>query len=767
MARALVLCSLLAWSCVVASEAEDTKLYLLTILPYPVSGPLEQPSWPEGMNVLPAAYLAVDMINQRDDLLPGYSLELINEDGGCDVADRARISFVRRVIAERGQRPVVGIIGPGCSTSTLAVSAHSSHPDIAIVNLHLAGTPLLESRTDFAYSFGLLGSSYSLVRAIAELMLVSNWTRIAVLYDEERVFFLSTYQELEKDLVKLVPNADLAFTSAVYDTYFPLSDIVSLNIRIIVVLTGPDFARKIMCLAAHDQVAYPRYQWVWMGRNISEFNETVSFHYESRQYTCPNELLQSILFHSVFVNYVLDRRDGQMTKSHITYSDFQDMYNERLALYSSNKTMFLTPESPQTVLETNEYATVVFDAVWAIALALSKVAPFFNLTVYGRELGQVEQSNMIRDILNSTEFEGVSGHINFNSSNGYTERRLEVGQGLANNTYVLVGYVEGVKLNIVTAPVLVPDEFKSQGLQLVSGAVASFFSVITVLLVSITIAVHVYTTKHSEHPSVKAQSPKLNQISYCGFYLFSLGTILFTVHKAVRMSPESYGAICQAIWPWFFSISFTVFFAPICARTWRLYRIFIYYLNPGPLISDVVLLGFVGVCIFIDVVLATAWTAADPFQGEEYIAYTNRDGDYYSRLSCVSQYTTAWFSAIYFLKVILLLTTVTLSLLTRNISNEKFKTSYLRIFVYLFALVWINGILLYYFLSYQGLDIHADYVVLLMMCNTLLFLALLIVFLPPVYPLLKERLLPSLWTATFTIISSKWGTQSEQRSPKL
>ena len=178
------------------------------------------------------------------------------------------------------------------------------------------------------------------------------------------------------------------------------------------------------------------------------------------------------------------------------------------------------------------------------------------------------------------------------------------------------------------------------------------------------------------------------------------------------------------------------------------------------------LLGFVGFCIFINVVLATVWTAVDPFQGE-YIVYTNRDGDYYSRLSCDGQYTAVWNSAIYFLSVILLLTAATLALLTRNISNEGFKTSYLQIFVYLFALVWINGMPLYTFLSYQGLDIHIDYVVLLMMCNTVLFLALLIVFLPPVYPLLKERLLPSLWTAKFTILSSKRGTQSEQSSLKL
>ena len=743
---------------------DPTKLYLLTIFPYPTSGPSEQPSWNQGRNILPAADLAVRLINDRVDILPGYTLELINEDGGCDIADRARIGLVKRIISERGQRAVVGIIGPGCSTSTLAVAPHTSHPEISLLNLHLAGSPLLQDRSQFGYAVGLLGSSYKFVHATAALMSEGDWTRIAVLYDEERIFFLSTYQALERDLKKYIPNAYIAFTSAVYDTYFPLSDIVALDIRVIVVLTGLEFAHKIMCLASYDGISYPRYQWVWMNRNVSEFNETLTFAYESRDYDCSNEILQSVLYNSIFVSYVLQRPDDQLTKAHITYAQYWSMYNQLVELYN-NQYMYETPGDADAVIETNEYATLVFDAVWAIALSLSKLEGSVNLTHYGLHLGQTETANSIRDILYGTVFEGVSGTIHFNSSTGYTERRLGVGQGLADNGYKLIGYIEGENFNIVSTPVLVPGEFQGQGLQMVNPAVAAVFALITLFLVVLTIIAHVFTTVNHRHPSVKAQSPKLNQISYCGAYLFGVGTLLSIVYKAISLDPSTYGVFCQAIWAWFFSLSFTVFFAPICARTWRLYRIFTHYLNPGPLISDTVLFSFVGVCVGIDILLATVWSIVDPFRGDEYRADFNENGDYSSRLGCYCEHTAIWYSATYLLKVALLLATVILSVLTRDISNEKFKTSYLRVLVYLFALTWINGLILYYFLAYlPGLNIHADYVALAVMCNTLLALSLIVFIPPPIYPLVRDKLPSSLKTGNY-IISFMSPGSSEPSSP--
>ena len=740
----ILLVSLIAQNRFALGDRDDArKLYLLTILPYPSASPSEQPSWNQGTNILPAAYLAVDMINDRDDILGGYTLDLINSGGGCDIADTARISFVRRVISERGQKPVVGIIGPGCSTSTLAVSSHSSHSEIALLNIHLAGTPLLENRTKFAYSLGFLGSSYGFVDATVALMRTGKWKRIAVLYDEERTFFLSTYQALERDLQLYIPDAELAFTSAVYDTYFPIADIVALDIRVIIILTGVAFARKIMCLSSYGQIMYPRYQFVLMGRDISEFEESITFTYVSNEYSCSTDVLHSALIGSILVNYQLKRHDSFVTKAHITYNQYVDLYNERVELYNHGQADYVALGDPNFTAETNRYATLVFDAIWAFALALSKSETLVNLTSYGLHLGQIEESNIIRDNLINHTFEGVSGHVLINVSNGYTERIMELYQINANNRYTAIGYIEGQDFVINSTPSLVPGEFQSEGLQLVNVSVAVVLSVFTIVIISLTIVVHGFAIAYREHPTIKAQSPKLNQISYVGFYLFAAGTLLSIMHKTLYLDTVTYGNICQAIWPWCFSIAFSVFFAPICARTWRLYRIFAHYLNPGPFISDPILLSVVGICVTIDVLLAIIWTAVDPFQGEEIKGEVNNNGEFSTRLSCYCQYTIIWYSGVYGLKLFLLVGTVVLSLLTRSITNDKFKTSFLRVFVYLFALVWTNGLILYYILGYQGLNIHVDYVILAVMCNTILLLSLLFVFLPPTYPIIKEKINPT------------------------
>ena len=724
-----------------SGPAVEEKLFLLTIFPYPSDIPSQQPSWSQGTNILPAAYLAVDMINNRSDILSGYTLELINSDGGCDFVDNARISVVRHVISERGLRPLVGVIGPGCSSSTLAVSPHISHRELALINLHLAGTPLIESRRDFAYSLGVLGSSYGFVNATVALMRKAMWRRIAVLYDEDRTFFLSTYQALEKDLQFYVPDAQLAFTSAVYDTYFPLADIVELDIRVIIVLTGKEFARKIMCLGSYGEITYPRYQWIWMGRSTSEFEENISFTYIHSKYSCSNTTLLSALYGSLLVNYQLKRSDNNVTKANINYEQYWKLYNERVKLYNNGLASYRALGDPSALAETNRYATIVFDAIWALALALHKGSKQVNLTSYGLELGRFEESNIIRNILYNHTFEGVSGHINFDHTNGYTQRLMEVLQVYEQYNYTPIGYVEDQTLVVHTPPNLIPDEFH-EGLQLVNVGVASVLFLLTTTIVFMSIVLHILSILYHDHPSIKAQSPKLNQISYVGFYMFAVGTLLSIIYKAIDLNQATYGNICQAIWPWFFSMYFSIFFAPICARTWRLYRIFAHYLNPGPFISEPVLFSFVAVVVTIDVLLALIWTSFDPLQGEELKFDFDKNGDFSIRLSCDCRHTVFWFSAVYILKVILLLFTVVLSILTRGITNEKFKTSFLRVFVYLFALLWTLGLLLYYFLSYQRLNIYFDYVTLALMCNALLLLSVLFVFLPPIFPLLKEKFHP-------------------------
>lgn len=730
------------------------NLYLLTIFPYSSENPSHQPSWDGGISILPAAYLAVDMVNNREDVLTGYTLDLINSDGGCDIEDNGRLSFVQRVIAEKGQMPIMGIIGPGCSTSSLAVSSLSSQSSIALINVHLAGTPLLENRAKFPYSLGILGSSYSFVNATVALMRLAKWKRIAVLYDEERLFFLSTYQHLENDLRDHIDDAEIAFTSAVYDTYLPIADIVALDIRVIFVLTGPEFARKLMCLAFHREIYYPRYQWIWIGRTHSEFEKSIDFTYSSTKYSCHYETLQPAINESLFMNYQLRRENNDTTRSkaNITYNQYWDLYNDRIRDYNSGQASYKALGPPSANATTERYATLAFDAIWAFALALSKAAEFVNLTSYGLQLGRTNESNIIREILYSHKFEGVSGHINFIDANGYTTRAVEISQFRGDNI-TLIGFVEEQAFNIQCSPlVLISDRFQREGLQLVHPIVAAIFAIFTLIILLLTVTLHTLSVIYCQHPYIKAQSPKLNQISYIGVYLFATGTFLHTIYKTLDLDVTTYGNICQAIWPWFFSISFTVFFAPICARTWRLYRIFVHYLNPGPFISEPILFLAVGIFTTIDVLLAIVWTIIDPFQGEELEVEFDEGGDFSIRLSCNCQHIAIWYAAVYTLKIFLLLAAVVFSQLTHGIKNAKFSTSLIRVFIYLFALVSTIGLLLYNFLSYQELNIYVDYTILALTCNILLLLSLLLVFLPPVYPLLKEKLHPTMKTGKLYLV---------------
>lgn len=59
-----------SWPCAVAGKK---KLYIGAL--FPMSG-----GWPGGQACLPAAQMALDLVNNRSDILPDYELELIHYD---------------------------------------------------------------------------------------------------------------------------------------------------------------------------------------------------------------------------------------------------------------------------------------------------------------------------------------------------------------------------------------------------------------------------------------------------------------------------------------------------------------------------------------------------------------------------------------------------------------------------------------------------------------------------------------------------------------
>ncbi len=62
----------------------------------------------------------------------------------------------------------------------------------------------------------------------------------------------------------------------------------------------------------------------------------------------------------------------------------------------------------------------------------------------------------------------------------------------------------------------------------------------------------------------------------------------------------------------FLFVGLTLIESIICVRTWRLYRIFIFYKDPGNFLSDYALLVFVSLCVAGSVIVSVAWVSGDP-----------------------------------------------------------------------------------------------------------------------------------------------------------
>lgn len=717
------------------SSSDDPRetIYLLTFVPYPDPRPSLHPSWDGGPNIVPALRLAVEHINNHTDVLNQYKLELINEDGGCNIVSKAVIGFVHRVL-ERGRR-VVGIIGPGCSSSSLAIAPLIVEEELSLISIHVAGSPLLENRTQYFNSFGCLGSSYGFAEAAFALMNKNNWRNISALYDQSRTYFYTTFLAFERDISTEVPGSRIMFSAAVYDFYFPLEAIKDSLTRIVFVFTGPEFARKIMCLAYHEGMLYPMYQWLLASRTFSEVSGSdVDFNYNGNAYFCSKEVMaETALNGNLLINYkLIPFNTSASTVAGISYNEYLEKYEAKVNEYNNNN------ENPYTNSTFSIWAAPYYDAVWVMALALNNT---FGLNIADYRYGNATATDMIQDQLYETEFEGVSGHVSFNQATGNIERIIDVFQ-IFNSSDEYVAYYNAGHIEKLGKPDFIDDEIEDR-LIVVSPYLAAFFAIILILQSALAVILHILTFVYRKYSSIKATSPKLNHLIFLGCYLLIVGALIYSIYKGIMfLDGNIRGALCHTIWSWIFPISYTLIFGTIAARTWRLYRIFAHYLDPGKFISDPALLAFVLILICVDIVIGIAWTSTDPLELRirPRIIIVNGVRKRFLERTCSCDYYYYWLVIILGYKLLLLLAVIILSLLTRSIRNRNFATSSLRVFVYLLGSVFTFGVTLYYLMLFLNVSIYADYVVLCVLLNAIVCMVVALVLFPPFLPLLKEKI---------------------------
>ncbi|KAL5459983.1 hypothetical protein EMCRGX_G033387 [Ephydatia muelleri] len=701
-----------------AQHSPDKTLYLLSFLTYPDSA--------TNLSVSQGSRYAIDLINSES-IIPGYKLDLIEASDDCDISWNGIANLVRNLYYSDKQ--VIAVVGPECSNVAKVFGSLLGLSQISLINIHLATSYALSNRTLYPYSFGINTPKYLSVAAIAALIDHNGWSRIGILYDPsvpEYVDSYGTFLNAMKDY-----TVELAFTSYVSLTYFPLAGLKATYVRVIVSFLGQELQKKVLCLAYHMNMTYPRYQWILV--DPSTANDplgNVSIKYTNTEYTCDKDQLASALNRSV--SAAIDKLSPLDTITLVPgISNYDPFENCSAAIVE---------------------CVLTFDATLALALALNRsIRPLMerNLSLSDYTAGEHSIASIIQQEIMNLSFAGMAGTIvQFDPNTGYPSAVITS----------LLQYSEEFGINSTFATMLNGTlHFKDVAFAFVSTDFDRIHRTTPIPLATVVVAIgvvvplvvlvgiHVLNTVYWKVPSIKASSSNLNHFAYVGCYFILLAEVAYTSGELASFNIQAKTVLCN-VFPWCLILGLTLVLSTVCVKTCRLYFIFTASIKGANRrlvvkLKDNLLASIIVGLVLASAVLLTAWTWSHPLvrqatnrtvpSGETFVILLE---DY-----CDTENQAYWFAAAIIFEATLLASCVLLAFLNRNVIMKDFQTHSVILLAYLLTLTGIVGAATYFITSSIGaLNISLSYGIQCLVLSLIVYLCIFLLFLPPIWPVLKR-----------------------------
>ncbi|XP_051718303.1 gamma-aminobutyric acid type B receptor subunit 1 isoform X2 [Ctenopharyngodon idella] len=574
------------------------KLYIGAL--FPMSG-----GWPGGQACLPAAQMALDLVNNRSDILPDYELELIHYDSMCDPGEATKLLYDLLYT-----EPIKIVLMPGCSSvSTLVAEA------------------------------------------------ARMWNLIVTLDDlEERVkeagIEISVRQSFLTDPAVAVKNLKRQ------------------DARIIVGLFYETEARKVFCEVFKEKLYGKKYVWFLIGWYADNW-----FKIKDPAINCTVENMTEAVEGHVTTEIVMLNPETVRGASNLTSQEFLVQLMSRLG-----------GKNPEETGGFQE-APLAYDAMWALALALNKtVAP---LRAKGWALEDFNYNNKeitaeIYRALNTSSFEGVSGHVVFDAQGSRMAWTLI--EQLQGGSYKKIGYYDSTKGNLSwygndkwiglgppADQTKVIKEFRYLSQKLFVSV--SVFAGLGILLGIVCLSFNIY---NSSVRYIQNSQPYLNNMTAVGCVLalaavFPLGIDGLHVHRS------QFPVVCQ-FRLWLLGLGFSLAYGSMFTKIWWVHTVFTKkdekkekrkHLEPWKLYATVAVL------LAIDVLSLLIWQIMDPLHitVEKFTKEAPKeDLDVLIQPlleHCSSEKMNTWLGVVYGYKGLLLLLGIFLAYETKSISTEK------------------------------------------------------------------------------------------------
>ncbi|XP_076455754.1 gamma-aminobutyric acid type B receptor subunit 2-like [Babylonia areolata] len=613
-----------------------------------------------------ASQIAVQHVNQREDLLPGYRLVLLQNDTQCTAGQGARL-----LVNSLNQAPTkLMLLGALCSPVSEATAQVSHFWNLLQIS-YMSTSIALSNRERFPKFFRIVAPASVGNVAVMKLFRRFQWKRIAIVYESEGIF-----STLATNLLTRAKDEGIQIAATTVFIRDPAPSIRHLKIadsRIIFAGFFQESALRAFCEAYKQGLYGPLIVWI-----IPNLLDRGFWNDLPDDVNCTSEQIYDVIDGAFAVGQVTEitsiGNQGIMTTSGVTPQEFVTQFRE---------------ETRGTdVIMTEDYDEFkAYDATWALALCLNRTLT--NLTVSGSQKRLEDfdydddvMATIMKDSMQSLRFVGLRSPISFNE-NGYPVSFFNLNQfqdGHKEKVGIYQPTAEEEKFTWSNVPIRWrgghPPKDEKQSLhvrEFLTNTVIVPFCILSAAAIALSGAFLFFNVAFRSNRVVKMSSPSLNSVILLGSMVTSASII---VSSGVGLYLETSCVIQEYMLLSGFSMAFGALFA----RTYRIYLIFTNKTNKRLNISDWKLLLFVAALIIFNLLVLTLWRFLDPLRLAVFTFDPKmneaEDTEIHTYvLVCTSTHETYFLVCVLGLQLILLLFGAFLAWQTRLVYMETLKDS--------------------------------------------------------------------------------------------